>query len=134
MGNEVLNRSPLCISKISECILKLSEVGNIGIQLPGVGQVLVHIIEVSQDDISPEDEIVQGLGIPVQLPIALIEFQKQGHPPGRLRPADLEEELVHCQHLRGNHRNRRRVFPDRIGEVFPEEDHRPPVRENEAFP
>ena len=130
----MFNRSPLCISKISECILKLSEVGNIGIQLPGVGQVLVHIIEVSQDDISPEDEIVQGLGIPVQLPIALIEFQKQGHPPGRLRPADLEEELVHCQHLRGNHRNRRRVFPDRIGEVFPEEDHRSPVRENEAFP
>ena len=49
----------LSLRQISIVILYLLEVGDIGEQLFRRGQILVRIIEVAEDDVPPEDEVVQ---------------------------------------------------------------------------
>ena len=48
------------------------QVSHIGKKLLGIRQIFIDIIEVAEDDISPEDEFVQRLGLLIEFCIAPI--------------------------------------------------------------
>ena len=113
----------LGIGQIRERVLDLLEICNIREYLFRIDEILVHIIKISENDISPEDEIIQRLCPWIQCSIAFIQFQKQGYAVCCLQSGRLGKEVVYRHHLRSHERNSRAVSGDCIRKIFSEEHH-----------
>ena len=73
MAYECIYRASLDLSQERVIRLDLLEIRNIGKELFRVDKVLVHIIEVTKDDISPEHELVQSLCLRIKFSITLVQ-------------------------------------------------------------
>ena len=72
MSRESLHRLSLGFAEIGESVLDLLELLDIGEKPVGTDKVLVHIVKVPENHISPEDELVQRLGRIVDRLVALV--------------------------------------------------------------
>ncbi len=134
MAQKAFNRSPLYRGQITESVLQLTVIGNIGEKLPRIDKILVHVIEIPQNHIAPEDEFIQRLSLGINAPVTFIQFQQQTHPVRRLHSSHTEEQIIDCNHLRSNHWLAVRRSCNRITKIFPEEYHRATVRKDKASP
>ena len=105
MPDEILYRRPLRSCEIFKGILHGLEIGHIGIQHGRVGQILVHIIEVPQDDIPPENEFIETFRLGVQGLVAAVKLEEERYPVRAPAPVDLLEEVVDSEHPRSLHRD-----------------------------
>ena len=103
---------------------------DVGVKLRRVCEVLVHIVEVSQDHIAPEDELIQWFCLWEEGFVAIVQFEQQAHSVGGLRTCYFVEEIVNSQHLRSNDRAPKRLYC--FAQVFLEEHLASPVGENKA--
>ena len=112
MTDKALDCLSLSVRKITESILNLLEVGHIRKQLLGIHQILVHIIEIRQDDLSPENELIKTLrihsGIRIMcredLHIGMIQLQQLCDTIHCSHAAHPVKEIINCMHLRSNDR------------------------------
>ena len=79
MLDEGLYRLPLSVGKMAVIILDALEVSHVCEELLRISQIFVYIIEVTQKDVSPEDELIKGLRFRIQLGIALVQSDKKRH-------------------------------------------------------
>ena len=80
IAHEPLQRLALGFGKVGIRVLYVLELGDVPEKHPGIGKVLVHIVEITEDDISPEYEIVQLLRLRIEAAVAFVESQQQVHP------------------------------------------------------
>ena len=80
MPEEALQGGALRLREIGEGVAHVLELGEVGEQLRRVDEVLVHVAEVRQQHVAPEDELIQGLGLGVDLAIASVQLQEKRHP------------------------------------------------------
>ena len=132
VGDEVLHRLALHFRQVAEIVLDVLVGYYIGKKVPGVYQILVDVVEIGQDDLSPEDELVQGLMFRVNGAIAVVEGQQQGNAPADRRPVHAAKEVVDGKRLRRHDGTARPLLPQQVPQVLPEEDRGPSVGENEA--
>ena len=132
MADKAFDRLPLDIRKVRIIILELLQVSHIGKKLLGIGKVFIHIVKVSQDDISPEDEFIQRLSLLIKFCIASIQIQKKSHLVCRSSATDFIEEVIDCQHTRHDNRNSTGIGSQGLSQMLSEEHHRASVREDEA--
>ena len=134
MVHEMQDGLPLDFRQVAVVVLDILEIRHVGEQVLRVHEELVHVAEVREDHLAPEDELVQGLGLRVYRPVGFVQFQQQADAVGHLTALDLVEEIVDGQGLGRQHGPVRAALPQEVAEVLPEEHGRPPVRENEAGP
>ena len=72
MSHKCLQRLQLIIAE-KGIVLHRLELRHIGEELFGVDKVFVHVVEVGQDHLSPEDEFVQRLTVGNQLLVLAVE-------------------------------------------------------------
>ena len=130
VGYETLHGLLLGICQVGEIVLHPLILGHVREKAPGRNQVLVHIVEVSQQDVAPEYEIVQGLRSGVEFLVAVIEGKQKVNPVHRRGAAYLVEEIVHRKHPGGD--NRPSALPDKVRQPFLEKQLRTPVWEYKA--
>ena len=134
MVHEMQDGLPLDFRQVAVVVLDILEIRHVSEQVLRVHEELVHVAEVREDHLAPEDELVQGLGLRVYRPVGFVQFQQQADAVGHLTALDLVEEIVDGQGLGRQHGPVRAALPQEVAEVLPEEHGRPPVRENEAGP
>ena len=66
MAQKTFQSLPLRRGQVGICILNLFEVGNIGEELCGVRKVFVNIVEISKDDVTPENEFVEWFSLGIE--------------------------------------------------------------------
>ena len=98
--HETVNRLALVIGKVGIVVLDLLELPDICIELIRIDQVLVHVVKVSQDDVSPENELVQGLSPEIERLVAFVEFEEEADPVCRPDTGYLIEKVVDGHQLR----------------------------------
>ena len=81
MLDEGVNGILLRLSKICIIILEILIFRYIAEELLRIYQILVHIIEITQEHITPEYEFIQALGIGIQPAITFIQFYQQTDSP-----------------------------------------------------
>ena len=131
MVYERLYRLPLCLLKIGKIILNALVLSDIRKQSLRISQILVHIIEVSKDNVTPEYEVIQGLRTRMQSGIALVQLNKQSDPVRNLHRGILREHITHRHHL-GSHYRSCPVSRNCLHQILLEKDQRTSVRENKA--
>ena len=134
MVHEMQDGLPLDLGQVAVVVLDVLEVRHVGEQVLRVHEELVHVAEVREDHLAPEDEFVQGLGLRIHGLVGFVQRQQQADAVRHLAAMDLVEEIVDGQGLGRVHRPVRAALPQEVAEVLPEEHGRPPVREHEAGP
>ena len=77
MSDEPFYRFSLSVGQVFHPVLPLLELGDVGEYLCRVGEVLVHIVEVSEQYVSPEDKVVQTLRFLVQSLVLSVKLDQQ---------------------------------------------------------
>ena len=134
MVHEMQDGLALDVRQVAVVVLDVLEVRHVGEQVLRVHEELVHVAEVREDHLAPEDELVQGLGLRVHGLVGLVQLQQETDAVRHLAAIDLVEEIVDGQRLRRAHRTVRAALPQEVAEVLPEEHGRPPVGKDEARP
>ena len=129
MPRETLQSFTLVFREIGKRVLDLLELLDIGEQAIRADQILVDIVEVTQDHIPPEDEFIERLRILDQILIAVVQFQQESDSVAGPSAGDFIEEIVDSQRQRGLDR----LLGGRHGltEIFLEKHLAAPVREYE---
>ena len=65
MADETADRLPLNRGEVGKAVLDGFEVRHVGEQFLRIREVLVHVIEIAQYDVSPTDKLVEGFGFRV---------------------------------------------------------------------
>ena len=89
----------------------------------GIGQVLVHVVEIRQHDVAPVEEVVEGLGVFHEAAVAFVQPDELQDAVGLVAAGDAVEEVVHGA-AGGGHAGTP-VFLHFFGKVFPEEQDGP---------
>ena len=131
VGHKAVHRIALDVRQIGETVLQPLEIGHIGEQGLRVHQVLVHVVEVRQDHVAPEEELVQGLGLGVKGLVAGIQLGQKPVPVRHVYAADAVEEVVDGIHRRRGDRPGGLPLAHHLSQVLAEEDCRPPVGKDE---
>ena len=131
MTGKLFNRLPLPFCQILERILNILEIGHIRENLLGICQIFVHIIEITKQNISPEDEIIQRLCLRIMPDITIVKGQEKRNPIRNLHRCGLTEEVTHRKQLRHNKRPTGHSL-NSFRQIFLEEHHRTAVREDET--
>ena len=137
MGQETVHGVLLVLREIGITVLDRLEIGNIREKVLRVREIFVDVVEIREDDVSPEDELVQRLRLRENLPVTGVQFDQETDPVGRIDIVDFVEEVIDRQHRRGDegsggHSSGNGAFLKGIGERLPEEGHGPPVRKDKA--
>ena len=78
-----MNCLTLRLRKVAEIVLNGLQIRNVSEQLTRVHKIFVHIIEVSQQDIAPTDEIVKRFRPGVERFVAVVKPHQLNHPAAR---------------------------------------------------
>ena len=54
----------------------------VGVKPAGINHILVYVIEITQNHVTPVDEVIQGLGLLVQFGVAVIKLQQKADAVG----------------------------------------------------
>ena len=92
----------------------------------GIDEVFVYVVEVSKEDVSPENEIVQGLGLWIEGFVAAVQDLQLLHPLCGAPACGMAEKICHGVHLRRHRRTRSRSC-DLLPQVMLKEPERPAV-------
>ena len=134
MLQELADGRFLRLVQVVEAVLDAAEVGDVGEELLGIDEVLVHVGEVRQQHAAPEDEVVERLRLRsvalVERLVAVIKLEQQVHLVRLAGVREAVEEVVH--RVQGRHAHRLLPPGDAFAQVLAEERHRAPVREDEA--
>ena len=129
MEEKMLDGFALVIAQVVEAVLQGFEIAHVLQQGPRVHPVFVHIVEIGQQHISPEDEFVQGLRGGIQFLVAGVQFQQQAQAVRNFQAREGAEKVT--DGVQGRNQQGSTAFYG-FSQVFAEEDHRPPVGEDEA--
>ena len=66
-------RFPLGIAEVLVAVLQGLQVRDVGKYRLGIDQVLVYVVEIREDDVSPVDKLVQAFGLGIMLFVAGVE-------------------------------------------------------------
>ena len=119
-------------SKIVQAILHLPVLGHVLEDMPWLHEILVHLREIAQDDPSPENELIQRLGIGVEGLVAIVEGEHRSHPVGRAQTAQPGKEIIDGNALRSD--DGPSFHGGKVPEVFHEEAYSPLVWKNKTHP
>ena len=129
MTQETFDGFSLGIRKVFECILQGLEIRHIRKELLRIDKILVHIVEIRKDDISPEDEFIQRFRLGIKSLVRIIQLQQKPHSVRSRNSRDPAEEIIYGEHLRSKQRN---ILHCRA-KMFAEPYHRTTVWKDEAF-
>ena len=90
----------LTLVQVFHTVLYAPEIHHIGKQGLRLDQIFVHVVKVSKQHISPEDEVVQTLASRIQLLVAVIKQQQLLDSVSLAQTAQAEEELIHSGDFR----------------------------------
>ena len=106
-----------------------------GLRYSGIHEVFVYVFEVGEEDLSPEDEFVQGFGLGIQGFIALVKEKKKPQAVSSPGAGEPVEEIIDGVERRNQERYPGSAFTKRIPQVLFEKDQGTPVGEDETpFP
>ena len=77
MRDEMPDSFALGVGQVTVVILDALEVRHVGEKVFRIHEELVHVIEVREDDLAPEDEFVQGFSLGINRLVRFIQFQQQ---------------------------------------------------------
>ena len=118
--------------KIAVVVLDVLELRHVPEERLGVNQILVHIVEVPEHDVSPEDKLIQGFRLSVMCGIYGIKRCKKAETVTYLSPVQAAEKIVYCVHGGNGHRCSVSIIPHHLCQVFPEKHHGASVGEYKA--
>ena len=95
----------LIFREIRVIILNFTEILDIGKNMIRIDQILVHIIKIGQNHISPENELIQAFRVRIECGIVLLEFKKEFEFVCRAATGKTIEKIVDGKHHRRNYRS-----------------------------
>ena len=123
---------PLDVRQMAVVVLDALEVRHVREKVLRIDEKLVHVVEVGEDDLAPEEELVQGLGLGIYGLVGLVQLQQKTDAVRHLAAVYAVEEVVDRQGRGRMHGLVRPALPQDVAEILPEERGRPPVRKDEA--
>ena len=131
MRQEMADGLFLPFAQVFKLVLDGLEVPHVLHEFLRIHQVLVHVVKIGQQHLSPEEELVQRFGLGIKGGVAGVQFQQQAQAVGRVGIGHLAEEIVDGVERRHHHR----PFPggaQKVSQVLLEEDQGTAVGEDEA--
>ena len=114
--------------RTAEVGINLFEVVNVGKQLPGIGHILVYIVEVVEKRFAQRDKFVETLFLRIEFGVVPVEGEQQIDVVGRLQRRKLGKEVGN----RSNGRREERTV-DNLGEIFFEKDTGPSIGKYKGY-
>ena len=134
MTDEAFNRIPLCPGQIAVGILYLFQVRYISKQLLCIHEILIDIIEISENHITPEHKFINCLCSRIKSSIAVIKIKQEPQPVCRIPVGHRIEQVIDCGHHRHDQWSCKRICRNIVSKMLPEEYHGTTVRKYKAFP
>ena len=128
----MLDGLTLVLAQVFHSVLERLEVLHILQQGPGVHQILVNVVEVREHDVSPENELVQGLCLRIEVFIDGIQFQEETQFVGDFHVVKAVEEIIDGIERRYGKGHSAALFLHQGGQVFLEENQGAAVGKKEA--
>ena len=85
----------LLLAEIIKEVVQLPEVCDVGEKEAGVGQILVHVVEIAQEHLAPVKKIVERLFGAAPFLVNFVEKEDEAQMIGSLFSAQLHEQVVY---------------------------------------
>ena len=132
MGDKAQDGLPLNVGQVAIIVLDALEIGHVGKEALRIHQVLVHIVEIREDHLAPENELIEGFRLGEDGPVGGVQFQQEPDAVRHFAAIDPIKEIIDGEGHRGMKRTGRSALPHQVAEILPKEDPGAAVRENKA--
>ena len=114
MPEETADGVPLVVREVAVIVLYVLKLRYVAEQAVCVYKILVHVLEVRQHDVSPENELVQGLCLGVMGGVNRVKSCQKPQTVTYLAAIKTAEEIVYGVHGRYGHGCTVPAFPHQV--------------------